>query len=163
MPVDLIACVGLWARTRGSSWYAHIVSAGTSGVQLFFDQVASELRFLADMSSVTGLFDAQDAHVVPAARLRDTADRCCVRDALALGVAGHVRSKPGEGRDALQSHLVGVVLVAVEHDNDAIEAPRMDAKPALALGEQTLGVLDDPERLGAIGCSLNLHVARRQR
>jgi signal transduction histidine kinase len=34
------------------------VSACGAGVQLFFEQVAAELRFLADMSSVDALFDA---------------------------------------------------------------------------------------------------------
>jgi len=48
------------------------VSARSAGVQLFFDQVAAELRFLADMSSVVALFDAleraDDARQGPLAR-----------------------------------------------------------------------------------------------
>jgi signal transduction histidine kinase len=36
------------------------VTARAAGVQLFFDQVAAELRFLADMSNVGALFDAID-------------------------------------------------------------------------------------------------------
>ncbi len=37
------------------------VTARSAGVQLFFDQVAAELRFLADMSSVGALFDAVES------------------------------------------------------------------------------------------------------
>lgn len=48
-------------RTQTLAHLQQEVSARTSGIQLFFDQVAAELRFLADMSSVTGLFDAQAA------------------------------------------------------------------------------------------------------
>jgi hypothetical protein len=36
------------------------VTARAAGVQLFFDQVAAELRFLADMSNVGALLDAID-------------------------------------------------------------------------------------------------------
>jgi signal transduction histidine kinase len=45
-------------RTQTLSHLQQEVSARTAGVQLFFDQVAAELRFLADMSSVAALFDA---------------------------------------------------------------------------------------------------------
>ena len=45
-------------RTQTLSHLQQEVSARASGVQLFFDQVAAELRFLSDMSSVRGLFDA---------------------------------------------------------------------------------------------------------
>lgn len=45
-------------RTQTLAHLQQEVTARASGVQLFFDQVAAELRFLADMSSVRGLFDA---------------------------------------------------------------------------------------------------------
>lgn len=48
-------------RTQTLSHLQQEVSARASGVQLFFDQVGAELRFLADMSSVMGLFDALSA------------------------------------------------------------------------------------------------------
>lgn len=63
-----------------------------------------------------------------------------------------VLEPPVQCRNALKRRVVGAVLVAVEHDDDPIEAPGMDAQRALALCEQTLGVLDDPERLGSVGC-----------
>lgn len=36
------------------------IAARTAGVQLFFDQIAAELRFLSDMSGIRSLFDAID-------------------------------------------------------------------------------------------------------
>lgn len=45
-------------RTQTLAHLQQEVSARTAGVQLFFDQVAAELRFLADMSSVHALFAA---------------------------------------------------------------------------------------------------------
>lgn len=49
-------------RSQTLSHLQQEVSARVSGVQLFFDQVAAELRFLADMTSVHSLFDALDAN-----------------------------------------------------------------------------------------------------
>lgn len=47
-------------RTQTLASLRQEVTARAAGVQLFFDQVAAELRFLADMSNVGALFDAID-------------------------------------------------------------------------------------------------------
>lgn len=66
LPMAIAGIIGVTVSlsTLRTQTLAHLqqeVAARAAGIQLFFDQVAAELRFLADMSSVAALFDALDA------------------------------------------------------------------------------------------------------
>lgn len=66
VPTAIAGLIGITVslNTLRSQTLSHLqqeVTARSAGVQLFFDQVAAELRFLADMSSVGALFDAVES------------------------------------------------------------------------------------------------------
>lgn len=66
LPIAIAGFVGVTVSlsTLRAQTLAHLqqeVAARAAGIQLFFDQVAAELRFLANMSNVAILFDALDA------------------------------------------------------------------------------------------------------
>lgn len=66
IPTAIAGLIGVTVslNTLRSQTLSHLqqeVTARSAGVQLFFDQVAAEMRFLADMSSVSALFDALES------------------------------------------------------------------------------------------------------
>lgn len=63
LPTAVAGVIGVSASlaTLRAQTLGHLqneVGARTAGVQLFFDQIAAELRFLSDMSGIRSLFDA---------------------------------------------------------------------------------------------------------
>jgi signal transduction histidine kinase len=129
------------------------VNARAAGVQLFFDQVAAELRFLADMSSVGALFDVLDANDDRAAAARAAAlEQDFVRLSELHPHIYQMRLLDAQGHERVRVEKRGGALEVVPADRLQDKSDRYYVREALTRqrGDLYVSPLDLNEEFGRV-------------
>ena len=140
-------------REQTLSHLQNEIAARTAGVQLFFDQIAAELRFLSDMSGIRSLFDAIDQ--APGS-VHDVLTRDVERDLLRLTeLHPHVyqmRVIDLGGRERVRIEKKGDQLISVARDQLQDKSDRYYVREALQKkpGELYVSPLDLNEEFGRV-------------
>lgn len=140
-------------RTQTLAHLQQEVSARASGVQLFFDQVAAELRFVAAMSSVTGLFDALAANDDRRAEpLAESIQRDFVRLAELHPHVYQMRLLDAAGKEVVRVDKPAQTAHAVPAERLQDKSDRYYVREALARarGDLYVSPLDLNEELGRV-------------
>ncbi len=129
------------------------IAARTAGVQLFFDQIAAEMRFLSDMSGIRALFDAIDQ--APGS-VRESLTRDVERDLLRLTeLHPHIyqmRVIDLGGMERVRIEKKGDQLISVVRDQLQDKSDRYYVREALQRkpGELYVSPLDLNEEFGRV-------------
>lgn len=158
LPTAIAGVIGVTAslatlREQTLSHLQNEIAARTAGVQLFFDQIAAELRFLSDMSGIRSLFDAIDQ---APGNVRDSLTKDVERDLLRLTeLHPHVyqmRVIDLNGRERVRIEKKGDRLVSVPRDQLQDKSDRYYVREALQRkpGELYVSPLDLNEEFGRV-------------
>lgn len=140
-------------REQTLSHLQNEIAARTTGVQLFFDQMAAELRFLSDMSGIRSLFNAIDQ---APGQVDDALTKDVARDLLRLTeLHPHVyqmRVIDLDGRERVRIEKKGAQLVSVARDQLQDKSDRYYVREALRRkpGELYVSPLDLNEEFGRV-------------